>query len=144
MSDDAVAIANLLYIYAEKIDSGDFAGAAAMFDHAEITVRGDVLHGTQPLLAFFSANLKLQEDGTPRVMHLVSNPVIEIAEDRASASSRSYYTVLQAHSSIPLQVIAAGRYLDAFEKVEDKWRFSKREYVLSLIGKIGVYQPARE
>ena len=32
----AVEITNLLYRYAEYIDSGDLAGAAALFEHARI------------------------------------------------------------------------------------------------------------
>ena len=35
-------IANLLYRYAEFMDSGDFAGAAALFEHARLRVGGAV------------------------------------------------------------------------------------------------------
>ncbi len=128
MSDDATAIANLLHIYAERIDAGDFAGVSALFEHADVKVGGEILHGAEPMLKLWHAHTKLHGDGTPRTKHVVTNPIIEIAEDRMSATARSYYTVLQSTPIVPLQVIAAGRYHDAFEKVGGKWRFSQRDY----------------
>jgi hypothetical protein len=50
---------------------------------------------------------------------------------------RSCYTVLQATDTLPLQPIAAGRYLDEFERVDGVWRFSFRDYSqLDMIGEL--------
>ena len=137
MSDDGFAITNLLYRYAELIDAGDFAGVSDLFAHADVTVGGQVLRGAEPMLALWNAHTKLHADGTPRTKHVVTNPIVEIAEDRRTASARSYYTVLQATEIVPLQVIAAGRYHDTFEKVDGRWRFATRDYsLLDLLGDV--------
>ena len=47
----ATAITNLLYRYAECIDSGDFAGAAALFAHARVKVGKQWLEGSAPMEA---------------------------------------------------------------------------------------------
>ncbi|WP_230963186.1 nuclear transport factor 2 family protein [Burkholderia cepacia] len=61
---------------------------------------------------------------------MITNPVIEIDETAHRATARSYYTVLQATEGFPLQPIAAGRYHDAFERVDGAWRFAFRDYTL--------------
>lgn len=75
--------------------------------------------------------------GTPRTKHVVTNPIIEIDEKANEATSRSYYTVLQATEGIPLQVIAAGRYHDRFTRIDGRWYFTYRDYtLLDLRGKL--------
>jgi 3-phenylpropionate/cinnamic acid dioxygenase small subunit len=74
--------------------------------------------------------MKIYACGTPRTKHVITNPIIEIDEDAGTATCRSYYTVLQATDDLPLQVIAAGRYHDTFERVNGAWRFKYRDYSL--------------
>lgn len=136
MSSSALAIANLLYGYAEAIDSGDLVRAASLFRHARIKTRD----GVEPLdeaglLALWREHIKIYPCGTPRTKHVVTNPIIEIDENEGKASARSYYTVYQATENFPLQLIASGRYHDQFERVDDIWRFSHRDYsLLDLMG----------
>jgi len=131
MTQSAVDIANLLYRYAELIDAGDLPGVAGLFRHARIKTReGAPTIGADELLVLFSASVKRYPCGTPRTKHVVSNPIIEIDEAAHRATARSYYTVLQAVDGFPLQPIAAGRYHDAFERVDGVWRFSFRDYTL--------------
>lgn len=130
-------ITNLLYRYAECIDSGDLEGAAALFEHARIRV-GDPGHdtiGSARLLSIWKSLIVLHADGTPRTKHVTTNPIIEIDEDAGTASCRSYYTVLQQTDELPLQTIVAGRYHDRFERVDGQWRFSYRD--LTLIDMVG-------
>jgi hypothetical protein len=47
--NSAVEITNLLYRYAELIDGGDLAGAAALFEHAKIRLNGSQV-ASPPLL----------------------------------------------------------------------------------------------
>jgi 3-phenylpropionate/cinnamic acid dioxygenase small subunit len=131
MSDDATAITNLLYRYAEFMDLGDFAGAAGLFAHADVKLAGgQVVSGAENMENIWVQYTKRHADGTPMTKHVVTNPIVEFSDDRMRATSRSYYTVLQATESVPLQVIAAGRYHDSFEKVDGRWRFSARDYSL--------------
>ncbi|HGO6127660.1 TPA: nuclear transport factor 2 family protein [Burkholderia cepacia] len=126
-----VEIANLLYRYAALLDAGDLPGMAALFRHARIKVAEDApTIGADELLALFDARVKRYPCGTPRTKHVITNPVIEIDETAQRATARSYYTVLQATEGFPLQPIAAGRYHDAFERVDGAWRFAFRDYTL--------------
>jgi 3-phenylpropionate/cinnamic acid dioxygenase small subunit len=132
-------ITNLLYRYAECIDAGDLAGAAALFEHARIRIGGaDAEHDTidaARLLGIWKSLIVLHPDGTPRTKHVTTNPIIEIDEDAGTASCRSYYTVLQQTDEAPLQTIVTGRYHDRFERVGGQWRFSYRD--LTLIDMVG-------
>ncbi|WP_233345655.1 nuclear transport factor 2 family protein [Burkholderia cepacia] len=131
MTASAVEIANLLYRYAALLDAGDLPGMAALFRHARIKVAEDApTIGADELLALFDARVKRYPCGTPRTKHVITNPVIEIDEAAQRATARSYYTVLQATEGFPLQPIAAGRYHDAFERVDGAWRFAFRDYTL--------------
>jgi 3-phenylpropionate/cinnamic acid dioxygenase small subunit len=130
-------IANLLYRYAECIDAGDLAGAAALFEHARIRIGGpdtDTIDAAR-LLGIWQSLIVLHPDGTPRTKHVTTNPIFEIDEDAGTASCRSYYTVLQQTDETPLQTIVTGRYHDRFERVDGQWRFSYRD--LTLIDMVG-------
>ncbi|WP_374281672.1 nuclear transport factor 2 family protein [Novosphingobium sp.] len=124
------AITNLLYRYAEMIDAGDLAGAAALFGHARIKMRGGEELDSAALLASWRRRVVLHPCGTPRTRHVVTNPIIEVDEAAGTATCRSCYTVLQQTETLPLQVIAAGRYLDTFARVDGEWRFASRDYSL--------------
>jgi 3-phenylpropionate/cinnamic acid dioxygenase small subunit len=137
MSNDATAITNLLYRYAELMDLGDFAGAARLFDHARIKVGvGDAgwvdSNGIQKI---WEDGVMRYEDGTPRTKHVTTNAIVEFGADGKTATARSYYTVLQQVEGTPLQPIVAGRYHDKFELVDGAWRWSERDYtMMDLIG----------
>jgi 3-phenylpropionate/cinnamic acid dioxygenase small subunit len=121
-------IANLLYRYAEYMDSGDFAGAAALFANARLRISTEQHVGSDAMLAIWQGMVIVYPDGTPRTKHVVTNPIIDVNAD--TASCRSYYTVLQQTDDFPLQVIVTGRYDDRFERVDGAWRFSYRDYTL--------------
>jgi 3-phenylpropionate/cinnamic acid dioxygenase small subunit len=130
-------ITNLLYRYAECIDAGDLAGAAALFEHARIRIGGpdtDTIDADR-LLGIWRSLIVLHPDGTPRTKHVTTNPIIEIDEGAGTASCRSYYTVLQQTDELPLQTIVTGRYHDRFERADGRWRFSYRD--LTLIDMVG-------
>ncbi len=128
-------IANLLYRYAECIDTGDLVGAAALFEHARIRVGPDDTVDAARLLGIWRSLIVLHADGTPRTKHVTTNPIIEVDEDAGTATCRSYYTVLQQTDELALQAIVAGRYHDRFERVEGCWRFCYRD--LTLIDMVG-------
>jgi len=58
--------------------------------------------------------------------------IIELDGD--GASSRCYVTVFQQTEVLPLQPIAAGRYLDRFERRDGEWRFADRLITGFLLG----------
>ena len=128
-------IMNLIYRYAECIDTGDLDGAAELFGHARIRVGVEDTVDAAQLLRIWKSLIVLHPDGTPRTKHVTTNPIIEIDEEAGTASCRSYYTVLQQTDELPLQTIVTGRYHDRFERVGGQWRFSYRD--LTLIDMVG-------
>jgi len=135
--EDCRQIENLIYRYAEQIDSGNLEGVAELFRDAEIvsTAHDSRLTGFHEVLQMYQLSCRLYEtSGTPLTKHITTNVIIELEEDGAEASARSYYTVIQATQSLPLQPIISGRYDDRFRKVEGRWMFVRREMFVDLIG----------
>ena len=129
MSSSHREIENLLYRYAEAIDRGDFARVGEILGHAAVSGpdgnAGPI--GADFVREMYEKTARRYEDGTPRTQHVTTNAIIEVDEDAGTATARSYFTVFQALSELPLQPIVAGRYHDAFERVDGAWRFSARK-----------------
>jgi ketosteroid isomerase-like protein len=132
------AIKNLIYTYADRIDAGDYAGLAQLFEHAVITAEAmdDPIQGSDNVEAMYAASTRLYPDtGTPKTKHVTTNVIIEVDEASDTATARAYYTVMQAIAgSLALQPVIAGRYRDEFERVDGVWRFSRRHMYIDLVG----------
>jgi len=135
--EDSRQIENLIYRYAELIDDGDLKGVAELFREAEIisTVHNVRRVGFDDVLTMYQQSCRVYEStGTPLTKHITTNVIIEVDESGTDACARSYYAVIQATETLPLQPIISGRYKDHFRKVENQWRFSSREMFVELIG----------
>ena len=133
---DETAITNLVFRYAELIDSGDYEGIGTLFADAVIGADGSTVEwrGAEAITAMYVNGTRRYEDGTPRSKHVTTNLIIEVDDERAHATCRSYYTVLQQTDEVPLQPIVAGRYHDEFARVDDQWRFTRRTMFVDLVG----------
>lgn len=126
--DNYQEITKLLYQYARCIDRGDLDGACQLFEHARVkTIDRPEPGDYRNMAAMLKKFVKLYEDDTPRTKHLVTNVIIDIDADGDAAGSTAYYTVLQSVTPGDIKVIAAGQYVDEFERVDGKWRFSYRD-----------------
>jgi ketosteroid isomerase-like protein len=138
MDDVYMAIANLVYSYAERIDAGDFDGVAELFTHAQITADSADFapQGKDEVLAMYVASTRrYEDDGTPKTKHVTTNLIVEVDEGGDTAHARSYYTVMQAvPGSLALQPVISGRYRDWFERVDGSWRFTRRHMIVDLVG----------
>ena len=126
-TDDAEAITALLLRYADRLDAGDLAGVGALFGHSTYRTSGTdyVLTGAAEVAGAQQAMVRLY-DGVPRTHHNITNISIDVAEDRRTATSRCYFTVMQAVPDEDICIIAFGRYEDTLERVADEWRFTDR------------------
>jgi ketosteroid isomerase-like protein len=135
--EDSREIENLIYLYAERIDAGDLQGVAELFRDAEIfsTAHNMRRSGFDEVLEMYRQSCRLyQPAGTPLTKHLTTNVIIDLDQDGNGASARSYYTVIQATDTFPLQPVISGKYLDRFRKQDGRWQFAKREMLVDLIG----------
>jgi ketosteroid isomerase-like protein len=137
MDDVYMAIANLVYSYAERIDAGDFEGVAELFTHAQITADSADFapSGKDEVQAMYEASTRrYEDDGTPKTKHVTTNLIVEY-DGGDTAHARSYYTVMQAvPGSLALQPVISGRYRDWFERVDGAWRFTRRHMIVDLVG----------
>jgi len=131
------AIENLLYLYAERIDAGEFAGVGELFARATLLdPNGERLAaGRDEIQALFERSTKRYPDGTPGTQHVTTNTVLTLADSGREASARSRFTVMQALPDFPLQCIIAGSYQDEFACEDDTgWYFTQRLMKPRLIG----------
>lgn len=140
MHCDSCEIKNLLYQYADHLDSGDLQSVAAMFTHSKmIGVATDgsesTTEGAEAVLATYQTFTRIYADnGTPHTKHMTSNVIVEVDESGLRASSKAYAVVFQSVDDFPIQPIIGVRYYDKFEKVDGRWRFSERKIVSDLFG----------
>jgi hypothetical protein len=124
-------ITALIHRYPELVDGGDFDGVSELFGHA--TMRsGDAAFPGSEVGDILRRLVHTYEDGRPSTKHVVTNVVVDVAGDAATA--RSYVTVWQARPDFPLQAIASVRHHDQFERVDGRWRFRERRDITDLVG----------
>ena len=135
MPGDEQAIQNLLHRYCELQDAADFVGVSELFRHATYRVQnGPTSRGYDEVHALKTHHDRKHADGSLRTKHVTTNTIIELGAMGRTASTRSYFLVLQATEVLPLQVVIAGRDLDTFERADGAWRFTDRLIVSELIG----------
>ena len=140
METPAEAITKLVYTYAERIDAGDFAGIGALFEHATLTFEGygATVSGPEAIEALYTRSTRRYDDGTPRTKHVMTNVIVDVADDGAHAASRSYFTVLQAvPGALALQPVIAGRYRHTYQLVDGHWRVASMHVMIDLVGDLG-------
>jgi hypothetical protein len=133
-------IAKLIYTYGERIDAGDFAGVAEVFAEATLTFEGfgDAVVGSAAVQALYERTTRRYEDGTPRTKHVMTNVMVDVADDGLTATSRSYFTVLQAvPGALALQPVIAGRYRNTYACMDGRWRFTGVHIIIDLTGDLG-------
>ncbi len=140
MPSDYEAISRLLFTYAERIDAGDFAGVGQLLRHAELTFEGydHTISGPDAIEALYQATTRrYDDDGTPKSKHVMTNVIVDVEPNGVVATSRSYFTVLQAVPGVmSLQPVVAGRYRDRFGRVDEAWEFTGRHIMVELTGEL--------
>lgn len=134
-------ILNLLHRYAECVDDGDFDGVSALFADADYHMAGP---GSAPMrgdaVGATMRRVVRTYDGSPRTKHVISNEILDVDDHAGLATSRSYFTVLQAvDGQLALQPITAGRYHDRFERHDGAWRFADRSIIIEFVGDMSAH-----
>jgi 3-phenylpropionate/cinnamic acid dioxygenase small subunit len=140
MPASEVAVTNVLYRYAEMMDTGRFEELAdELFRYAEFVVApppAKRLDGAAMARLMVATTIRYA-DGTPRTKHVITNPIVAVDEEGGTATCRSYYTVFQQTDDLPLQPVVSGRYHDRFRRIDGEWWFAERDYtLLDMIGDV--------
>lgn len=128
-------IARLLYVYAERVDAGDFDGVSDLFADATYRTEGAeaVLSGDE-VGATMARTVKLY-DGRPRTKHVVTNVIVEPDDgDPDTARARSSFTVIQDPPGQAPAIVVTGRYHDRFTRTAGAWHFADRLITIDQVG----------
>ena len=136
-SDEATAITNELYRYAELVDAGRFDEVGELMEHCTFSYGddGDGPSGAQAIADMYRNTVITYDDGTPRTRHITANPIIET--EGGTATVRSVYIVFQQAPDSPMQAIISGRYHDTLKRIDGRWRFVERCFLVDLVGDLG-------
>lgn len=129
--EDVEEIRNLKMAYAKLCDEGyDADGIVALFAEEDVSWQSDVFgtyNGRDEIHGWF-ANV---DDEIQWALHLMINPVVEVADDGRTAKGSFYLLELATMSSPtnpePDAVIMTGKYRDEFVKVDGEWKFKRIE-----------------
>ena len=125
-TSDLLEIQQLIYRYAWLIDTRDFDGLDAVFaPGAEVhyNVFGGVKQSFPEVKAFLRMGLSLHRV----TQHQMSNPLVELAGDRAQA--RTYGNLVHVQELLdgkPSTVVQHAIYHDALERLPVGWRITSR------------------
>jgi hypothetical protein len=133
-------ITEIVYGYADALDTGDFERLGGYFSRGRVRVDGSdaVYVGSDGVLEMFRTYTRFY-DGIPSTKHVTTNLMIDVDDSGQSATAKSYFTVLQARPELPLQIVIAGRYADTFEQIEGKWYLTDRFEYCDLIGDLSAH-----
>lgn len=134
-NSDEQQIANLVFRYAELVDAGDFDGVAELFARAGYGLPGALIEGRA--IGDVMRRSVLLHDGAMRTKHVTTNLIISLdPEAPDTATCRSYFTVMQATETLPLQPIITGRYADTLARDGEGWYFTQRVIAMEQIGDV--------
>jgi len=136
--EDDQAISRLMSgDYPRALDERRWADYAALFTaDGELAFAGQVIKGPAAIQKFFEAQ---PVPADARSLHVISNPLINIAGDTATGGA--YWQTIALVDGRPA-VQSAGRYEDALKKVNGRWMFAKRAIVVDLAPPPVVRPPA--
>ena len=137
---DRQDIERLMHLYAHRIDAAAFDDFAALFEHGTLHLRGlgPPATGTAEVRDLVG-RVVILHDGSPRTNHLMANILIDVADDRRSATARSYVQVLHGLAGNPIAPIATAFYDDRYVRIDDQWWFESRVATASLVGDMSTH-----
>lgn len=139
------AIEDIIYGYAEGIDTGNLETVAPLFAHGVMVMPdGSELNGPEEVLRTFSDVIIFYDDEenvvpyqrgacSPRTKHVVTNSIFEFDNAVRNADVRSYFTVYQSLGGAN-EIIVGGRYIDQYELMIQGWVLVRREVYLENVG----------
>jgi uncharacterized protein (TIGR02246 family) len=123
-ADDKDAIRELMARYCYALDACDFAGVAALFAaDGEWTTSYGAARGRHAIEELLASIVPRPGEG-PQRKHYITNIVIRLDGDRATATSDHLVVRESEHGLLP---VMGGRYIDAFARIDGAWAFARKE-----------------
>ena len=136
-ADDYHAIQNLINLYFQKVDAGDFEGCGALFKDAVVHYPSSgmkISKDPAAIAELMRSYVKLYGDAQiPLTRHHSGNIIIEPAGTN-TAKAQCSAIIFQGTPDFPFQAIGEASYSDVFEKIDNVWTFIYREINLNFMG----------
>ena len=138
-------IEEIIFRYAELLDSGNLEGLSALFARGAIKPAvGEPVKGAEEVFGLYASvvkfydaeeNLVPYERGqcTPRTRHVTTNLIFEFDNAVKQATVRSVFTVYQTLAGRN-EIVAGGRYVDKFVRTLQGWHIDQREIIIENAG----------
>jgi ketosteroid isomerase-like protein len=123
--EDKDGVWRLLMEYRRHLDSRDFKAYASLFTDDGMWA-GDLGKAVGPAAIedLLVRTLEVYESDTTRTYHVVSNPVIDVDGDRATAYT-NWTFVTRAGNDMPVWEML-GHYVDEIVRTPEGWKFKRR------------------
>jgi ketosteroid isomerase-like protein len=125
--EDQLAIERILVEYGARLDARDYAGYAALFSREGTWQNGATVRRGRAEIEALLAGLFGDLPGgyvNRDDYHLISNPQVDVAGDRATARSR-HLLVMRGENGSPRPALA-GVYEDEFVREDGEWKILRR------------------
>jgi ketosteroid isomerase-like protein len=122
--EDLEEIRLLLATYSKHLDAGDFAGYAGLFaQDGELDTALGTASGPAAIQELLESRLSGEEARRRTAYHVISNPIIEVDGDHATARALWTY-VSQSDAGHPV-IFQAGRYEDELVREGGRWKLKR-------------------
>ena len=149
------AIEEIMFGYAEGIDTGDIESVGELFAQGAIVLPdGSRISGYQEVFDAYAGMVMFYDDDenivpyqrnecSPRTRHVVTNLVFEFDSEVSGADVKSYFTVYQTLGG-ENHLVAGGRYVDRFERSSQGWHIATRTIHFENMGDMSRHNTAFE
>lgn len=121
-------IERAIYLYGQATDEGDFDLYVSLFAPDGEWVGGmGAFTGREAIRGMLEQYLQPGPRERLTSFHVMSNPVIEIAPDGATATSETRWTFFMAGEDGAPRAAMSGRYYDDWVRVDGQWLIARRE-----------------
>jgi hypothetical protein len=133
--DDHRQIENLINRSMYLADKGDWQGYADLARHLTIKFKRKGVEYNMTGTDEIMRERQIYLDSLPKELetihkHVVSNYIIEVADDRLTATSQCYLTAYRRVGGEPMRLVSHTMYHDRLRKIDGEWWVTEREVEL--------------
>jgi hypothetical protein len=133
--DDVTRIKNLIFRYAELLNTGQFDAVGQLFEHGRIQVKGNprVYEGAAEVAEMYRSTVNVPAGGPDSLLYTTN---VQVSIDGGEAQAMAYFIAYHQRGAALVPVVG-GRYEDDFIRLDGEWWFRQRLMKVDLVGNLG-------
>jgi ketosteroid isomerase-like protein len=133
--DDVAAIKNLLFRYAELLNTGQFDAVGQLFEHGCVRVAGNprTYVGAEEVAEMYRSTTNVPKEGPDSLLYTTN---VQVVVDGDAAEAKSYFIAFHQRDG-HIAPVVGGRYRDTLERRDGGWAFTERSMNVDLVGDLG-------